>query len=312
VDCVADGRDVLIAGIMQHIEEAGIHSGDSACVLPPYLIAEEHLETMRRFTRELAIALEVRGLMNVQYAIKDGVVYVLEVNPRASRTVPFVSKATGLSLARIAARVMVGQSLAEQGNRPPELHGFFVKESVLPFARFPNEDPVLGPEMKSTGEVMGIAPSFGIAFAKAQMSVGAPLPARGVAFLSVNDNDKDSVIPIARGLSEMGFSLTATSGTAARLRQAGLEVEPVFKVSEGRPNIVDRVKNGDIALMINTPLGRASFEDDKALRRSAYAFGVPIITTLSGAAASVAGIRALRREILAVRALQDVHAGEGA
>ena len=307
VDAVCDGQDVLIAGIMQHIEEAGIHSGDSACVLPPYLIAPEHLETMRRYTRDMAHALEVRGLMNVQYAIKDGVVHVLEVNPRASRTVPFVSKATGLPIARIAARIMAGQSLAEQGVKEPVLSGFFVKESVFPFARFANEDPVLGPEMKSTGEVMGIAPSFGIAFAKAQMSVGAPLPTEGLAFLSVHDNDKDSVVPIARGLDTLGFRLTATAGTAARLQAAGLSVEPVFKVSEGRPNIVDRIKNGEIALVINTPLGRASYEDERALRRSAYAYGVPIITTLSGAAASVAGIRALQQEEIGVRALQDYH-----
>jgi carbamoyl-phosphate synthase large subunit len=278
-------------------------------VLPPYLIAEEHLATIRDYTRRMALALQVKGLINVQYAIKDGVVYVLEVNPRASRTVPFVSKATGLPLARLAVRIMVGESLADMGLEEPKVNGFFVKESVFPFVRFPGEDPVLGPEMKSTGEVMGIAPSFGIAFAKAQMSVGAPLPVSGTAFLSVNDNDKDSVVPIARGLQEAGFTLVATGGTAERLAAEGLAVEAVFKVNEGRPNIVDRIKNGEIALIINTPLGRASYEDEQVLRQSAYRYGVPIITTLSGAAASVAGIRALQREELAVRALQDVHAG---
>ena len=307
VDAVSDGERVLIAGIMQHIEEAGIHSGDSACVLPPYLIADEHLKTIRRYTEQLALALEVRGLMNVQYAIKDDVVYVLEVNPRASRTVPFVSKATGLPIARIAARVMTGETLDQQGVAERHLNGFFVKESVFPFVRFSDEDPVLGPEMKSTGEVMGIAPSFGIAFAKAQMSAGSPLPTEGTAFISVNDNDKDSVVPIARALREVGFSLTATRGTADRLQTEGIEVEPVYKVSEGRPNIVDRIKNGEIHLIINTPLGRKSHEDEQILRRTAYAYGVPTITTLSGAAATVTGIRALQGEELSVRGLQDYH-----
>ncbi len=311
VDALCDGKDVLVAGVMQHIEEAGIHSGDSACVLPPYLIAAEHLETIRAHTRRLALALEVKGLLNIQYAIKDGVVYVLEVNPRASRTVPFVSKATGMQVARLAAQIMAGRTLADLQVQEPTLNGFFVKESVFPFVRFKDEDPVLGPEMKSTGEVMGIAPSFGIAFAKAQMSVGTPLPTQGTAFLSVNDNDKDSVIPIAEGLRQAGFSLVATRGTATRLQEAGLEVESVYKVNEGRPNIVDRIKNGEIHIIINTPLGQESYHDEQVLRRSAYAYGVPTITTLSGAAATVAGIRALQREDLAVRALQDYHAAGG-
>jgi carbamoyl-phosphate synthase large subunit len=307
VDAVCDGRRVVIAGIMQHIEEAGVHSGDSACVLPPYLIAEEHLQTIRDYTQRLALALEVKGLINVQYAIKDDVVYVLEVNPRASRTVPFVSKATGIPLARLAARVMLGESLDALGVEEPRLRGFFVKESVFPFARFSGEDPVLGPEMKSTGEVMGIASSFGIAFAKAQMGAGSPLPARGTVFISVNDNDKESVIPVAAGLLESGFSLTATRGTAARLTAEGMTVESVLKISEGRPNIVDRLKNGEICLIIITPLGRESYEDEQILRQTAYAYGVPAITTLSGAAATVAGINAVRREELAVKALQDYH-----
>jgi len=307
VDAICDGSDVLIAGIMQHIEEAGIHSGDSACVLPPYLIAEEHLQTIRDHTRRLALALEVKGLLNIQYAIKDDVVYVLEVNPRASRTVPFVSKATGLQVAQLGARVMVGESLADLGVEPRVLDGYFVKEAVFPFTRFNGDDPVLGPEMKSTGEVMGISDSFGGAFAKAQMSAGSPLPTEGTVFLSVNDNDKDSVVPIARGLLERGFKLVATGGTADHLHRAGLDVEKVFKVSEGRPNIVDRIKNGDIAMMINTPLGRESYLDEKTLRQSGYTYGVPVITTLSGAAASVAGIKALQGEELVVRALQDCH-----
>ena len=307
VDAICDGSEILIAGIMQHIEEAGIHSGDSACVLPPYLIAEEHLQTIRDHTRRLALALEVKGLLNIQYAIKDDVVYVLEVNPRASRTVPFVSKATGLQVARLAARVMVGESLADLGVKATVLNGYFVKEAVFPFTRFSGDDPVLGPEMKSTGEVMGISDSFGGAFAKAQMSAGSPLPTEGNVFLSVNDNDKDSVVPIARGLLERGFRLVATGGTGEHLRRAGLDVEKVFKVNEGRPNIVDRIKNGEIAMMINTPLGRESYLDEQTLRQSAYTYGVPVITTLSGAAASVAGIKALQGEELVVRALQDCH-----
>ncbi|MFQ5669429.1 MAG: carbamoyl-phosphate synthase large subunit [Acidobacteriota bacterium] len=305
VDAICDGEVVLVAGIMQHIEEAGVHSGDSACVLPPYLIAKEHLKTIRHYTRQLALALEVRGLINVQYAIKDDVVYVLEVNPRASRTVPFVSKATGLPIARIATRIMLGERLSDMKIQEPVVDGFFVKESVFPFVRFPGEDPVLGPEMKSTGEVMGIAPSFGIAFAKAQMSVGTPLPTSGTAFISVNDNDKKSVVPIARALDEAGFVLVATSGTGSFLHAAGLEVEAVYKVNEGRPNIADRIKNGAIHLIINTPLGSESYKDEQILRQSAYAYGVPTITTLSGGAAAVAGIQALQNEKFSLRPLQD-------
>jgi carbamoyl-phosphate synthase large subunit len=307
VDAICDGEQVVIAGIMQHIEEAGIHSGDSACVLPPYLIADDHLLTIREHTRRLAMALEVRGLVNMQYAIKDGVVYVLEVNPRASRTVPFVSKATGVQVARVGALVMVGETLAGLGVSEKTLGGYFVKEAVFPFVRFPGEDPLLGPEMKSTGEVMGIGRTFGSAFAKAQMSAGAPLPTRGLVFVSVNDNDKDSVIPIARGLSQCGFQLMATGGTADRLNTEGMEVEKIFKVNEGRPNVVDRIKNGEIDLIINTPLGRESYLDEQTLRRSAYAYNVPIITTLSGAAASVAGIRSLQAEELEVTTLQEYH-----
>jgi carbamoyl-phosphate synthase large subunit len=307
VDAICDGEQVVIAGIMQHIAEAGIHSGDSACVLPPYLIADEHLLTIREHTRRLAMALEVRGLVNMQYAIKDGVVYVLEVNPRASRTVPFVSKATGVQVARVGALVMVGETLAGMGVSEKTLGGYFVKEAVFPFVRFPGEDPLLGPEMKSTGEVMGIGRTFGSAFAKAQMSAGAPLPTRGLVFVSVNDNDKDSVIPIARGLSQCGFQLMATGGTADRLKTEGMEVEKIFKVNEGRPNVVDRIKNGEIDLIINTPLGRESYLDEQTLRRSAYAYNVPIITTLSGAAASVAGIRSLQAEELEVTTLQEYH-----
>ena len=247
VDAVADGEQVVIGAIMQHIEEAGIHSGDSACVIPPYHPeVTSRLTQVREYTRRLALALSVRGLVNVQYAIKDGVVYVLEVNPRASRTVPFVSKATGVPLAKVAARVMVGRSLRELGfSEEPKVEGVFVKESVLPFVKFPGEDPVLGPEMKSTGEVMGISDTFGNAFAKAQISAGSPLPLSGTVFLSVNDFDKRNLVPIARGLAGLGFRLVATQGTAEALRAAGLTVETVFKVNEGRPNVVDRRVNGE-------------------------------------------------------------------
>ncbi len=306
VDAIADGKRVTIGGIMQHIEEAGIHSGDSACVLPAYRISAENLERIREITVELGMRLEVRGLMNVQFAIKDGQVYVLEVNPRASRTVPFVSKAIGIPLARLAAKVMVGHSLADLGfTAEPPLNGWFVKEAVLPFLKFPGEDPVLGPEMRSTGEVMGIAPSFGAAFAKAQMASGFTLPTSGTAFISVNEYDKQTVVPVARDLAALGFRLMATRGTARALQDSGLRVDVVNKVGEGRPNIVDHIKNGEVALVVNTPLGRESYWDEPAIRRSSYAHGVPCITTLSAAAACVAGIRALREESLDVKALQD-------
>jgi carbamoyl-phosphate synthase large subunit len=291
---------------MQHIEEAGIHSGDSACVLPAYKISPENLARIREITVRLGKELQVRGLMNVQFAIKDGALYVLEVNPRASRTVPFVSKAVGVPLARLAAKVMVGRKLRDLGfTEEPKLNGWYVKEAVLPFVKFPGEDPVLGPEMRSTGEVMGIAPTFGTAFAKAQMASGFTLPTSGTAFISVNDYDKTNVVPIARDLSALGFRLIATRGTARALEQAGLPVEVVNKVGEGRPNIVDHIKNGQVDLVVNTPLGRTSYFDDPAIRKSSYAHGVPCITTLSAAAACVAGIRALREESLSVRPLQD-------
>jgi carbamoyl-phosphate synthase large subunit len=306
VDAVSDGETVAIGGVMQHIEEAGIHSGDSACVLPAYKISPENLERIREITRTLGRRLEVRGLMNIQYAIKDGVVYVLEVNPRASRTVPFVSKATGVPLARLAAKVMVGHSLRDLGfTREPDLNGWYVKEAVMPFLKFPGEDPILGPEMRSTGEVMGIAPTFGAAFAKAQMASGFALPTSGAAFISVNDNDKGAVVSVAKDLASLGFRIMATRGTARALDQAGLGPEVVNKVGEGRPNVVDHIKNGKVALVVNTPLGGTSYWDEPAIRRSAYTHGVPCITTLSAAAACVAGIRALREESLDVKPLQE-------
>ena len=309
VDAVADGQDVVIGGIMQHIEEAGIHSGDSACVIPPYHpVVVERLEELREHTHRLARALRVRGLMNIQFAIKDGVTYVLEVNPRASRTVPFVSKATGVPLAKVAAKVMVGRTLQELGlTAEPEVHGRFVKESVFPFVKFPAEDPLLGPEMRSTGEVMGVGREFGIAFAKAQFGAGTHIPSEGAAFLSVNENDKDNLVPIARDLAELGFRILATKGTAAHLGEAGIECETVFKVLEGRPNVVDLMKNDQIQLIVNTPLGRESYFDEKAIRTTATQRGVPLVTTLSGGHAVVEAIRALRGGTPEVRSLQEIY-----
>jgi carbamoyl-phosphate synthase large subunit len=311
VDALADGTGaVVIGGVMEHIEEAGIHSGDSSCVVPPFICPERHQQTIRDHTRRLARALNVVGLMNVQYAIKDNVVYVLEVNPRASRTVPYLSKAAGVSLAKVAAKVMAGRTLDELGfTRDVEVAGVFVKSPVFPFVRFPGVDTILGPEMKSTGEVMGGSNNFGVAFAKAQLSVGQRLPESGTAFVSVNNDDKPNLVPIARDLVDLGFTLVATRGTAVYLRAYGLAVEVVYKVNEGRPNIADQIVNGKIALVVNTPLGRESFFDDRAVRRAAMMHEVPCITTLTGAAAAVSAIRAIRQQGVAVRALQDYYAG---
>ena len=309
VDAVADETGaVIIGGIMEHIEEAGIHSGDSSCVVPPYLVAERHLSTIRDYTRRIARALKVVGLMNIQYALKDDVVYVLEVNPRASRTVPYLSKATGVPLAKMAALVMAGRTLSQLGlEEDLEVSGVFVKTPVFPFVRFPGVDTILGPEMKSTGEVMGGATTFGAAFAKAMQAAGQRLPEKGTAFISVNNDDKPNVLPIARNLADLGFPIVATRGTAAYLRAHGIPVEVVFKVNEGRPNIVDHILNNQVQLIVNTPLGRESFFDDRAMRRVAMLHNVPCITTLTGASAAVEAIRAVRTHALEVRAIQDYH-----
>src|SRR5687767_6935371 len=311
VDAVADSTGaVVIGGIMEHIEQAGIHSGDSSCVVPPFMVAERHLRTIREYTRRIARALKVVGLMNIQYAIKDHMVYVLEVNPRSSRTVPYISKATGVPLAKIAARVAAGKSLAELGLVADlEAHGVFVKSPVFPFVRFPGVDTILGPEMKSTGEVMGCAENFGAAFGKAMMGAGQRLPQTGCVFISVNNSDKQTVLPIARDLSQLGFALTATRGTAAFLRAHGIDVEVIYKVNEGRPNIADQIVNRKIDMVINTPLGRDSFFDDRSVRRAATMAQVPCITTLTGASAAVSAIKALRSQALTVRSLQDYYSG---
>jgi carbamoyl-phosphate synthase large subunit len=310
VDAVADETACIVAAIQEHIEEAGIHSGDSSCVLPPVRIAEEHLETMRHYTRRLATALSVKGLMNIQFAIKHDRVYVLEVNPRASRTVPFVSKATGVPLARIGALVMAGKKLKDFG-LPNDLtvDRFYVKSPVFPFAKFPGVDPVLSPEMHSTGEVMGIGETFGEAYGKAMIAAGLKLPASGTAFISVNDNDKGQAVLLARRLARLGFELIATRGTAERLREVGLKIENVFKVNEGRPNIVDQIKQNEVALIINTPLGRASHYDEQAIRRAALQYNVPCVTTMTGAQALVEALAAsTTRAEIDVRALQELHA----
>jgi carbamoyl-phosphate synthase large subunit len=274
------------------------------------MVAERHLGTIRDYTRRIARALKVVGLMNIQYAIKDDTVYVLEVNPRSSRTVPYISKATGVPLAKIAARVMAGRTLGELGLVDDLVAaGVFVKSPVFPFVRFPGVDTILGPEMKSTGEVMGGADAFGAAFIKAMMGAGQKLPEQGTVFISVNNSDKPTVLPIARDLEQLGFKLTATRGTAAFLRAHGITVEVIYKVNEGRPNVADHLVNGAIHLVINTPLGRESFFDDRAVRRAATMAQVPCITTLTGASASVSAIRALKTQGLTVRSLQDYYAG---
>jgi carbamoyl-phosphate synthase large subunit len=315
VDALCDGDDVVIAGIMQHIEEAGIHSGDSSCVLPAVDLSEDVLRTIREYTRKLAFSLNVRGLVNIQFAIQRGTVYVIEVNPRASRTVPYVSKATGVPLAKVASRIMVGRKLKEMlpeqvasGKDLETGSHYYVKSPVFPWGKFPGVDTVLGPEMKSTGEVMGVADNFGEAFAKAQLAAGQALPSQGTVFLSVNDHDKERVVALARQFVEMGFHLVATHGTAVVLEEAGLQPERVHKVKEGRPNVVDLIKGDRIQLIVNTPRGQDTFFDEKAIRRAAVLARIPTITTLAAARAAAEGITSLQRGKLSVFALQALHA----
>ena len=316
VDALCDHNgDVVIGGLMEHIEPAGIHSGDSACCLPAISLGETALDTIRTWSRELALALSVRGLINLQFAVQrdsDGaeVVYIIEANPRASRTVPFVAKATGKPLARLATRLMAGETLHEVGltvEPHPPLQS--IKEAVLPFRRFPGADTVLGPEMRSTGEVMGCATSFGMAFAKAELAAGEALPTSGTVFLSTHDRDKPDLIPVAARLIELGFDLIATFGTAHALEQAGLSVQTVLKVNEGRPNIEDLIRSNRVQLVINTPIGRQAAHDDKYLRRAALDYAVPAVTTLAGARAAVEAIASLQEaSALSIHALQDIHA----
>ena len=311
VDCLADGETVFIGGVMEHIEQAGVHSGDSACSLPPYSLSAEVIAEIKRQTTMMAKALNVSGLMNVQFAIQGGDVYVLEVNPRASRTVPYVSKATGLQLAKIAARAMAGQTLAAQGITKEVVPPYFsVKEAVFPFVKFPGVDTILGPEMKSTGEVMGVGMSFGEAFVKSQLAAGVRLPESGTVFISVKNQDKPRAVEVARGLHALGFKLVATRGTAAEIEAAGIPVQVVNKVTEGRPHIVDMVKNGEIALVINTVEERRNaIVDSRTIRTQSLAARVTFFTTIAGARAAVEGMQYLRQGLgLQVYPLQDLHA----
>ena len=310
VDCLSDGSRTLIGGVMQHIEEAGVHSGDSACVIPPHSLSAETVDAIKRQTRELARELNVKGLMNVQFAIQHrphdgerpenadgdaGTIYVLEVNPRASRTVPFVSKATGVPLARYAALVMVGKTLDQLGlYEEPAPRYFSVKESVFPFNKFPGVDIILGPEMRSTGEVMGIDDSFPMAFAKSQIAANSALPTSGRVFISVADRDKPEVVRVARALADMGYRLMSTRGTAGALRRAGIAVDEIPKIQEGRPNLVDHMKNGQVDLVINTPSGKGARSDEGKIRAAAVAHGVTCITTLAAAHAAVEACKAMR------------------
>ncbi|NVN12434.1 ATP-binding protein, partial [Nguyenibacter vanlangensis] len=310
VDCIADGHDVYVAGVMEHIEEAGIHSGDSACSLPPYTLSPAIVSELKEQTEAMARELGIVGLMNVQYAIKDQDIFVLEVNPRASRTVPFVAKATGVPVAKIGARVMAGAKLAEfrLDDRAVAPH-VAVKEAVFPFNRFPNVDTILGPEMRSTGEVMGLDASFERAFAKSQLAAGVRLPLSGVVFLSVRGSDKPAVPALARRLVDMGFTILATRGTAQRLREAGIAVEVVNKVLEGRPNCVDAIRSGDVQMVINTAQGAQSVADSFDIRRSALTLGIPHFTTMAGARAATHAIAAMREGPLEVAPLQSYFSG---
>jgi carbamoyl-phosphate synthase large subunit len=326
VDCLADGTRAIIGGVMQHIEEAGVHSGDSACVIPPYSLPKEVVEEIKRQTKAMALELNVKGLMNVQFAvtgIKTGVrsqgsgvsdqevaltpvVYVLEVNPRASRTVPFVAKATNVPLAKIAALIMAGKTLDELGIRDEVVPTHYsVKESVFPFNKFPGVDIILGPEMRSTGEVMGIADDFPMAFAKSQLAANSALPKTGTVFVSVNDRDKPEIVRVARALKELGYRLLSTRGTARALRAAGVEVEEICKLQEGRPNLIDYMKNGEVDLVVNTPSGKGARTDEGKIRAAAVMNRVTCITTLAAAEAAVEACKALGKGELTVRPLQD-------
>ena len=307
VDALCDGRDVQIGAIMQHIEEAGIHSGDSACVLPPYKISSKAMKEIARITKALALELKVVGLINLQFAFKDNKIFVLEVNPRASRTTPFVSKATNTPLARIAAQLAVGAKLKNFSlHRWDRFNHIAIKEAVLPFNKFPNESTYLSPEMKSTGEVMGISQSMGESFRRASISAGNHIPSKGKVFISVNDSDKLNMIPIARDLREMGFDIIATKGTVEELNQNGIEAKLVFKVGEGRPSVVDEIKNDEIDLVINTPLGKQARYDEESIGKACIQKGIVSITTLSGANAAVRAIRRSRDKII-VKPIQEYY-----
>jgi carbamoyl-phosphate synthase large subunit len=306
-DAIADGTDAFVPAVMEHVEYAGVHSGDSACVIPPVAIPQEHLETIEAYTRKIAIELRVVGLMNIQYAIANNTVYVLEANPRASRTVPLVSKVCAIPMARLATQVMLGKTLAELGLERKAIKHFGVKEAVFPFNMFPEVDPLLGPEMRSTGEVLGMADSFGLAFYKAQEATGTPLPLEGNVLITIADRDKREIAEPARRFKAMGFRILATEGTRRFLAEDGIDAELILKVHEGRPHIVDRIKNGDIHLIINTPHGSVSEMDDSYLRKNAVSYKIPYITTPAAALAAATGIEAGRLKSDPVKSLQEYH-----
>jgi carbamoyl-phosphate synthase large subunit len=307
LDAISDGKDVVICGIMEHIEEAGVHSGDSACILPPQNISEKLIKEIKAAAVSLAMELKVVGLMNIQFAIKDDTLYILEVNPRASRTIPFVSKATGIPWAKMATKIMQGKTVKELGLKETIPSYVSVKEVVLPFKKFPGADILLGPEMKSTGEVMGIASDFNTAYAKSQIAASQDLPIRGNIFISVNDKDKKSIIPIARKLTELGLGIYSTAGTAKILKENGIEAKEVKKVYEGRPNIVDHIKNKEIQLIINTPIGRDARQDDKYIRQAAIQYSLPVVTTIRGASATVEAIMSMKEHKIEVKPLQEYY-----
>ena len=305
VDALCDGKDVFVCGVMEHIEEAGVHSGDSACSLPPHSLKEAQITELERHTRDLALALNVGGLMNVQYAIADGEIYILEVNPRASRTVPFVAKVIGVPIAKIAARIMAGESLASFGLRKPVFDHIAVKEAVFPFARFLGVDTVLGPEMRSTGEVMGLDRDYATAFAKSQLGSGTMIPTEGTVFVSVRDADKPRIVDTVRRISELGFRVIATGGTQRFLAEQGIDCTKANKVLEGRPHIVDAIKNGEVQLVLNTTEGAQALADSRSLRQAALLHKIPYYTTLAGAIAAVKAIEAYRTGSLQVAPLQS-------
>ncbi len=311
VDAVSDSENTIVAGLMEHIEQAGVHSGDSAMVLPPYSLPDKVINTIKDQTRRMASELGVQGLMNVQYAVQDGEAYVLEINPRASRTVPFVSKATGLPLAKVASKAMAGKTLPEMNvTEDPVPPYYAAKESIMAFSRFPGVDPALGPEMKSTGEVMGLHSDFSMAFAKSQTAAGLPLPREGNVFISVRDSDKDTALQIAGKLADAGFNLLATEGTARKLQQNDIDAEVVPKLAEGRPNILDYIKNQDVGLLINTPSGARPREDEVTIRSEAVMHSVPLITTMAAATAAADAMAAFDQHEREVHNLQEIHGGE--
>jgi len=306
-DAIADGANAFVPAVMEHIELAGVHSGDSACVIPPISIPRKHIDTIYEYTKKIAVELNVVGLMNIQYAIADDTVYILEANPRASRTVPLVSKVCNISMARIATQLMLGKKIADLDIRPKIIPHFGVKEAVFPFNMFPEVDPLLGPEMRSTGEVLGMADSFGLAFFKAEEATQQTLPTDGTVLITISEKDRPAVLEVAREFDQLGFKLVATSGTHQFLGGHGIASETIRKVFEGRPNIVDIIKNGEIHLVINTPSGKASQHDDSYIRKSAIKFKIPYITTIAAALAAARGIKAVRRERGRVKSLQRYH-----